>query len=80
LTQGERSKNIKALLKWMDKKKRVTTGQIVHQILAEITDMGATERTAKDYLESLGKRGFIVSKGAFFLVTPTGKDWLERHI
>jgi len=64
----------------MGTKDRVTVAQAHHHLIVEIAEMGMGERTAKSYLEDLGKRGLTTSSGAFHSITDYGKKWLERHI
>jgi len=82
MTQGERSRTIKKLLKWLDEsdEKGVTIAGIAAYVTREITEMGATERTAKSYVHSLEDANLIECRDGFrFTITKAGKNWLRRH-
>jgi len=81
MTQGERSKTMKAVLKWLnDSEKGYPISTIIRYVVNEITELGATERTAKSYVRSL-EANYLISAGDGyrFKITPAGKKWLKRH-
>jgi len=81
LPQSERSQNLKELLAWIKAKsmrKGATTQQILERITIEITDLGATTRTARSYLVTLERAGLIYTQGLRWKITDKGKNWLER--
>lgn len=81
MPQSERSANIRELLKWIGEAK--SKGQTVQACMTytvqEITQFGATEKTAKAYVAALDKAGFITYDHPYWKITPAGKEWLERH-
>lgn len=80
MTQGERTATIKALLKWLNEQKDgVTVGKVLWQIEVEITEMGATHRTAKGYLDSIRNASLVSVSGYRFKISEVGKKWLEAH-
>jgi len=81
MTQGERSRTIKKLLKWLNEsEKGVTTAGITAYVTREITEMGATKRTAKSYVRSLEDALLIESRDGFrWTITKAGQNWLRRH-
>ena len=80
MPQGERTKNIKAMLKWLTSKRKVTVAQLQHQVKTEITEMGGTDRTIRSYIADCINAGFIKDEGAFLSATPLAKEWVARHI
>lgn len=84
LPQPERTKNIKAILKWLRDivgSKGATVGQIMAYTETEVTDMGATQRTIRSYIEAIRRRQLIAVCGDGFRlrITAAGRRWLERR-
>ena len=83
MPQSERSQILKKLLKWIDQltevNKGVPTQAIISHTIEEICEMGATEKTARDYIEDLGHSSMIEYQHPFWKITKKGKDWLDRH-
>ena len=81
MTQPERARILKKILKWLDTlEKGATTTQILYQVKWEITEGGATNKSIKKYIEDLHKAGLIENKHPFWRITPAGKKWSERHL
>ena len=59
--------------------KGVPTQAIISYTIEEICEMGATAKTAKDYIEYLGKYSMIEYEHPFWRITKKGMDWLDRH-
>jgi len=70
-------------LKWIAQKteqsKGATTQAIITHTIEEICEMGATEKTTKDYIEYLGHSLMIEYQHPFWKITGKGKEWLDRH-
>ena len=80
MPQSERSNNIRELLKFIDQSPKGQTLQAcVSYVVQEITQFGATEKTAKAYLAALGRSAFIKYSHPYWKITPAGKKWKERH-
>jgi len=80
MPQVERTQNIIAFLKWLrDVQSEATRGQCVSFIKTEVTEMGATEKTAVNYIVDCAHYGLIEEKRGRFRITEAGKKWLERH-
>jgi len=85
LPQSERSANIKAILKWLRNvvgSEGATVGAIIKYVIEEITEFGATERTAKSYIQALKRARFVEphpDRPSKLRITPAGKRWLESH-
>ena len=80
MPQSERANNIKKLLQWISESEEGRTVQAcLAYVINEITELGATEPTARKYLEALGKANLITYKQPFWSITKAGRDWLERH-
>lgn len=83
MPQSERSIIFKKILRWMLEQclisEGVTTQAIITYTIEEICEMGATEKTVKDYIEYLGRSLMIEYKHPYWRITEKGKDWLERH-
>jgi len=85
LPQSERSANIKAILKWLHDvvgSEGATVGQIVAYTIYEVTEFGATERTAKSYIQALRRANFIEphpDRPSKLRITKAGRRWLESH-
>ena len=84
MPQSERSQIIKQMLMWIDAKTKkdggVSLGAIIRHTEREITDLGATSRTVKSYLQTLVRHRLVEIKGLKYLSTQTGKNWLERKV
>lgn len=81
MPQSERSLIIKEFLKWLEAKSKgngATIQECVNFITIEVTEMGATTRKAKDYVEACHKAGLISPHGLKFKLTLEGKNWLNR--
>lgn len=78
MPQSERSDNLKKILKWLSEKPQ-TTAAIIFHIKWHITEGGATDNTAKRYIEDLHNGGLIEYKHPFYKITELGKQWLERY-
>ena len=63
MPQSERSQIMKQLLRWLDAKTTkdngASTGQTIKHVMSEISTLGATERRAQNYIETLSKLGLI---------------------
>jgi hypothetical protein len=57
----------------------VTTAGLKAYTRNEITELGATDKTIENYIESLKSAGFIEYTHPFWHITQSGKDFLERH-
>jgi len=81
MPQSERSANIRKLLEFIGeaRSKGVTIEACMAYTIQEITQFGATAKTAKAYVEALGKSVFITYDHPYWKITPAGKEWLERH-
>ena len=83
MPQSERSDTIKEFLLWLEAKTK-TTGATLQECLKhlqiEITEMGAQDRTCRDYLKVCERAGLIRIDGLKFKVTETGKNWLQRKV
>ena len=85
MPQSERSQNMKEILRWLKDvvgEDGVTVGQIVAYVVNEVTELGATEKTAKGYVERLHKASlidFVSPNSSKFRITKAGRKWLERH-
>lgn len=80
MTQGERTATIKKALKWLSEKKEgVSVGNFLFQIETEITEMGATRRTSRSYIDALRDSGLIQSNANRLKISEMGKKWLEAH-
>jgi len=84
MPQSERSQNIKAILKWLRDvvgSKGATVQQIIAYVIFDVTEFGATEKTAKSYVEALRRAGFIepIPDSPRLRITNAGKRWLEEH-
>jgi len=80
MPQAERTKNIVLFLKWLlNTQKNANMAQCISFIRVEVTEMGGTERTARNYVKDCGHYGLIEEKRGKFSLTPSGEKWLERH-
>ena len=71
---------MKKILKWIKTQERgVTRSAFFHYVKWEIAEGGATDAAIKKYLEDLHHAGHIKYNHPFWKITPTGKEWLERH-
>lgn len=80
MPQSDRSKTIKALVKWLvHQDPGATTAGIHAQVRNEITELGATQKTIQSYIEDLDHAGIIEYEHPYWKVTKFGREWLERH-
>ena len=80
VTQTERSVIMKKILEWLNTQKNgATNPAISYYVKWEITEGGATDNAIKKYVKDLHKAGHIKYDHPFWKITPTGKEWLERH-
>ena len=80
MPQAERTHNIIELLKWLSHQQTpVRRSAIIAYIKTEVTEMGATERTALSYLKDCAKYSLVEEKAGKFKITGYGIKWLERH-
>ena len=86
MPQSERSQTIKDMLKWLYAKTKKDGGaklnEILHHVTLEITEMGATERTVKKYLDVCQQMGLVsLSLDRLrFMTTRKCKNWLDRKV
>jgi len=83
MPQTERSRIIIDFLRWLDAKTKTggaTLSEAVYHITVEVTAMGATQRRAIDYLHSCTNAKLVYTRGARFLLTEAGKNWLKRKV
>ena len=82
MPQSERSAIIKEFLKWMQARCRNNNGPTIQEcvrfITLEVTEMGATTKRAKGYVESCARAGLIHTKGIRFVISKDGENWLKR--
>lgn len=73
---------MKNFLGWLYAKTKTSNGgslvECLRYFMEEVTDLGATERTAHNYITVLGKLGFIALQGSKWVITRTGENWLKR--
>jgi len=73
---------MKELLRWLDAKSKkgdgASVGEIITYVMSEITSLGASQRTAKGYIETLSKLGFISVYRLRWKTTEKGQNWLAR--
>jgi hypothetical protein len=80
MPQSERSDILKKLLKWLTtQEKGATTQGIVAYTKWEITEGGATDNIIRKYIEDLSKALLIEYQKPFWIITNSGREWLERH-
>lgn len=80
MPQQERSKNLLEMLKWLSSQEHgVTTAALKAYTRNEITQLGATDKTIENYIDSLKIAGFIEYKHPFWHITKSGRDFLERY-
>lgn len=84
MPQRERTETIREFLLWMEAKSKGSGArieEIFNHLEVEITDMGATQRTIRDYVSRCRAQGLIESKDDLrFVITSKGKNWLKRKI
>ena len=85
MPQSERSKIIIDFLKWLQAKGRSSKGgaslqECVYHITVEITNMGATQRRAIDYLRATREANLVYARGSLFRLTSEGENWLKRKV
>jgi hypothetical protein len=80
MPQQERSHNLQKMLKYLrGLPQGVTTAALKAQTRNEITQLGATDKTIENYIESLKSAGLIEYNHPFWRITQSGKNFLERH-
>jgi hypothetical protein len=80
MPQSERSDTIKQLLRWLASQKNGATVQaMVQYVKWEITEGGATDNSARKYIEDLDRAKLIEYIHPFWKVTRAGMDWLARY-
>ena len=84
MPQSERSQVMTDLLRWLSAKTKKDRGargsEIQHHVIAEITSLGATKRTAMGYVDTLQRMGFVTLRGSKYITTQTGENWLEKKV
>lgn len=84
MPQSERSQIIKAILSWLyarnKQHKAPRLAEAIRYIESEITDMGASPKTVRRYLERLAVHGMVSIEGGKVICTQTGKNWLEKKV
>lgn len=81
MPQSERAQVIKSMLSWLvEQPKGATVGDIIRYVELEITDMGASTRTIRSYIERCRRQNLITSKGTHILCTEMCKKWLQRKV
>lgn len=80
MTQGERTATIKKTLKWLNAQtESVSVMRFLYEIEVNITEMGATRRTSRNYIDALRDANLISVSGLKFKVSEDGKKWLASH-
>ena len=80
MPQAERSRNLLELLKWVSQKKEgVSTAAMKAYTRNEVTRLGATDKTIENYILALKKAGFTEYKHPYWLITKSGRVFLERQ-
>ena len=73
---------MKELLRWLSAKSKkgdgASVGEIIKYVMSEITSLGASQRTARSYIETLSKLGFIRLYRLKWKTTELGENWLAR--
>jgi predicted transcriptional regulator len=83
MPQSERSNTIKEFLKWLEAKTILggaTLQECLKHLQIEITEMGAQDRTCREYLKDLERAGLTQINRLKFNITEKGKDWLRRKV
>ena len=81
MPQSERTQIMTELLRWLRAKSKssgATTTEIMRHTITEITSLGASERTARAYIETLAKLNFISIYRLKWKITSKGENWLDR--
>lgn len=79
MPQQERSKNQIEMLKWLKTQQNgATMAALKAYTRNEITQLGATDKTIENYVETLKAAGFIEYKHPFWGITNSGIEFLER--
>jgi hypothetical protein len=80
MPQQERSHNLLKMLKYLRTLSQgATTAALKAYTRNDITELGATDKTIENYIESLKSAGLIEYKHPYWLITQAGKEYLERH-
>lgn len=83
MPQSERSEIIKQFLKWLKAKSKhggATLGECVRHLQIEITEMGAQERTCREYIKDMERTGLIYIDGLKWKCTEVCENWLRRKV
>jgi predicted transcriptional regulator len=79
MPQQERSHNQIEILKWLKTQQNgATTAALKAYTRNEITQLGATDKTIENYIDTLKTAGFIEYKHPFWRITKSGMNFLER--
>ncbi len=84
MPQQERSHNLLKMLKYLrslklEGKSGASTGGLKAHTRNEITELGATDKTIENYIETLKNAGLIDYSHPYWRITKAGEDFLERH-
>ena len=84
MPQQERSHNLLKMLKYLrslelESKPGATTAGLKAHTRNEVTQLGATDKTIENYIETLKSAVLIDYKHPYWRITQAGKDFLERH-
>ena len=81
---SERSENLKELLRWLYARTKQGRGtginEIIRYIQLDITELGGTTRTARNYVKTLVKLGLVEIKGYKYLTTKLTENWLKKKV
>lgn len=81
MPQSERASVIKAMLGWLNEQPRgVLVGDLIRYVEMEITDMGASTRTIRSYIERCQRQGLIYTDGLRLKCSEACKNWLKRKV
>ena len=79
MPQQERSHNQIDILKWLKTQQNgATTAALKAYTRNEITQLGATDKTIENYIDTLKTAGFLEYKHPFWRITKSGMNFLER--
>lgn len=79
MPQQERSHNQIEILKWLKAQQNgATTAALKAYTRNEITQLGATDKTIENYIDTLKTAGFIEYTHPFWRITKSGINFLER--
>jgi len=81
MPQSERSQVIKRMLEWLIEHPRgVRISDLIQHVELEITDMGASTRTIKGYIDRCRRQKLLEIKGSKLVCTDKCKNWLETKV